>query len=206
MIDAVAGAEGVVAGVFAQEGGQQPGGEISVVGLIEEAAPGVGVEAAHPFAEGGMFVESFGGEGGETEKDEGGIIDGLVGGDGEVVFPAGRVGLESAGDGAEIGHEAEDALGLAAFEGDEIAVGVDRVFGAGFGGGVWRGGGGRPGSERRCGLIAELSAGQRWAVFRAGSAGRAGRVRQGLGMAGSGKAETETQADENDDTTQTHHP
>jgi hypothetical protein len=35
------------------------------------------------------------------------------------------VGLRAGGDGAEVGHEAEDALGLHALEGDGVAVGVD---------------------------------------------------------------------------------
>jgi len=37
----VAGAEGEVAGVLAKDGGQEAGREIGVVGLVEEAAPGV---------------------------------------------------------------------------------------------------------------------------------------------------------------------
>jgi len=80
-----------------------------------------------------MFVQGFGGEGGEAEKDEGGVVERLVGGDGEVVFPAGRVGLGSAGDGAEIGHEAEDALGLAPFEGMGLPLASTGSLGCGLG-------------------------------------------------------------------------
>ena len=89
--DAVLVAEGVVAGVLVQEAGQQPGGEIGAVGLVEEAAPGVGVEAADAFAEGGVRIDAFGGERGDPEEDEGGVVEGLMGGDFEVVFPAGRM-------------------------------------------------------------------------------------------------------------------
>jgi len=90
--NAVPLAERVEAGVFVEEAGEKPGGEIGAVGLIEEASPGVGVESADSFAESGMLIEAFGGERGETEKEEGGIIEGLMGGDGEVVLPARGMG------------------------------------------------------------------------------------------------------------------
>ncbi len=71
-----------------------------------------------------MGVDAFGGEGCDAEEDEGGVVEGLAGGDLEVIFPGRRRGDCTAGDGAEVGHEAEDALGLSAAEGDGIAVGV----------------------------------------------------------------------------------
>ena len=71
-----------------------------------------------------MLIEAFGGDGGEAEKEEGGVIEGLMGRDGEVVLPAGGMGLGAGGDRAEVGHEAEDALGLLSFERDGIAVGI----------------------------------------------------------------------------------
>lgn len=46
-------------------------------------------------------------------------------GDGEVVLPAGGMGLGAGGDGAEVRHEAEDALGLLAFERDGIAISIE---------------------------------------------------------------------------------
>ena len=52
-------AEGVVTRVLMEQAGQQPRRQIGVVGLIEETAPGVGVEAAHALAEAGcMFMPS----------------------------------------------------------------------------------------------------------------------------------------------------
>ena len=121
----VAMAEGIVAGVLVEQRGEQPGGEIGAVGLIEEAAPGVGPEAGDAFAEGGMRVQAFGGEGRKTEEEEGGVVKGLVGGDVEVVLPTGWMDLGAGGDGAEVGHEAEDAVGLLELEGDGVAVLVD---------------------------------------------------------------------------------
>lgn len=72
-----------------------------------------------------MLIEAFGGDGGEAEKDEGGVIECLMAGDGEVVLPAGSMGLGAGGDGAEVRHEAEDALGLLAFERDGIAISIE---------------------------------------------------------------------------------
>ncbi len=120
-------AEGVVAGVFAQGAGEDEGGEVGAVGLVEEAAPGVGVEAVDAFAEDGVRVEAFGGDGGEAEEEEGGGVEGLAGGDMEVVLPAGGVDGGAGGDGAVVGQDAEDALGLAPIERDGVAVGVDVV-------------------------------------------------------------------------------
>src|ERR1700722_10723939 len=68
--NAVPVAERVEAGVFVEEAREKPGGEIGAVGLIEEASPGVGVEAADSFAESGMLIEGFGTERGKAEKDE----------------------------------------------------------------------------------------------------------------------------------------
>ena len=116
-----------------KDAGQQPGGEISVVGLIEEPAPGVGLEVRPiPLPRTGCSSKAFAGEGGETEEDEGGIIRRLVGGDGEVVSKAERVGGDSAGDGAEIGHEAENAFRLLMLQRHGVAVGVAIDLGCGF--------------------------------------------------------------------------
>ncbi len=79
------------------------------------------------FAEDGVRVEAFGGDGGEAEKEEGRGVEGLAGGDVEVVLPAGRVDGGAGGDGAVVGEDAEDALGLAAVERDGVAVGVGVV-------------------------------------------------------------------------------
>ena len=81
-------AEGVVAGVLVEEAGQQPRGEVGSIGLVEEAAPGVSVEAGDAFAEDGMGIKTFGGEGGQAEEDEGRVVGGLVGGDLKVIDPA----------------------------------------------------------------------------------------------------------------------
>ena len=84
---------GVVARVFVQEGGQDPGGLIGAVGLVEEAAPEVSPEdgvAAVAGVEGGMRVLPVGGGGGEAEEDEGGVVEGLTCGDFEALFEAGR--------------------------------------------------------------------------------------------------------------------
>ena len=127
--DAVAGSEGVVAGVFVEDGGEKPRREKRVVGLVDKTAPDVLAEPVNAFAERGVLVGPLREEGGEAEKEERGVVEGLMGGDGEVVFEAGRRGLGSAGNGTEIGHEAEDAGRLAAFEGDGVAVGVDGGLG-----------------------------------------------------------------------------
>jgi hypothetical protein len=90
--NAVPVAERVEAGVFVEEAGEKLGGEIGAVGLIDEASPGVGVEAADSFAEGGMLIEAFCAERGEAERHERGVIEGLMCGDGEVVLPTGGMG------------------------------------------------------------------------------------------------------------------
>lgn len=131
--DGMTVAESVVAGVLMEKAGQQPGGEIGSVGLVEEAAPGVGVEAVDTFAENGMGVKTFGGEGGQSEEDEGRVVGSLVGGDLEVVDPAGGMRRGAARDGAEVGHEAEDALRLLSVQWDGVSVSVQRNVGAGCG-------------------------------------------------------------------------
>ncbi len=135
--DGVAAAEWVETGVLMEEAGKEPGGEVGAVGFVDEAAPGVGVEAGDALAEGGVLVEAFGGDGGEAEEEEGGVVECLVGGDVEVVLPAGGRGAGACGDGAEVGHEAEDAGGLLTFEGDGVSV---RVLRNGSGGIARRGG------------------------------------------------------------------
>ena len=117
-------AERIVTSVLVEEARQQPRGEIGSVGLVEEAAPGVGVEAVDAFAENGMRVKTFSGEGGQAEEDEGRVVGSLVSGDLEVIVPAGGMRRGAAGDGAEVGHEAKDALGLLSVERDGISVRV----------------------------------------------------------------------------------
>ncbi len=77
------------------------------------------------FAEDGVRVEAFGGDGGEAEEEKGGGVEGLAGRYMEVVLPAGGVDGGAGGDGAVVGEDAEDALGLTAVERDGVAVGVD---------------------------------------------------------------------------------
>ena len=120
----MAAAEGVEAGVLMEEAGKEEGGEVGAVGLVDEAAPGVGVETGDSLAEGGVLVEAFGGDGGEAEEEEGGVVECLVGGDVEVVLPAGGRGAGTCGDGAEVGHEAEDAGGFLAVKRDGISLSV----------------------------------------------------------------------------------
>jgi hypothetical protein len=79
-----------------------------------------------------MLIEAFGGEGGETKKDETGVVEGLMAGDGEVVLPSGGMRLGACGDGAEVGHEAEDALWLLALEWNGIAIGIKGDGPSGF--------------------------------------------------------------------------
>ena len=52
--DAALVAQGVIAGVLVEDAGQEPSGEIGIVSLVEETAPGVGIEASDAFAEGWM--------------------------------------------------------------------------------------------------------------------------------------------------------
>ena len=131
--DGMTVAESVVAGVLMEKAGQQPRGEIGSIGLVEEAAPGVGVEAVDAFAEDGVGVKTFGSKGSQAEKDEGRVVGGLVGGYLEVVDPAGGMRRSAAGDGAKVGHEAKDALGLLSVEWDWISVRIQRNVGAGRG-------------------------------------------------------------------------
>jgi hypothetical protein len=88
--DGMTVAKGIVAGVLMEEARQRPRGEIGPIGLVEEAAPGVGVEAVDAFAENGMRIKTFGGEGGQAEEDERRVVGSLMGGDLEVIVPAGR--------------------------------------------------------------------------------------------------------------------
>ena len=85
-------AHGIVTRVLVQEAGQQPCAEIGAVGLVEEAAPGVGPESADAFAQNGVGVDAFRGQRGDAEEDEGGVVEGLTSGDLEVVLPARRMG------------------------------------------------------------------------------------------------------------------
>lgn len=119
-------AEGVVTGVLVEEAGEQPRGEVGSISLVEESAPGVCVEAVDTFAEDGMRVKTFSSEGGQAEKDEGRVVGGLVGGDLEVIDPAGEMRRGAAGDGAEVGHESKDSLRLLSVEWDRISVSVQR--------------------------------------------------------------------------------
>ena len=123
--DAVAIAEGVEAVVLVEERGEEPGAEVSAVGFIDEAAPEIGPERGGTVVEGGVGIDAVGGDAGEAEEDEGGVVEGLFGGDFEVVVPAGRVDLGAGRDGTEVGHEAKDSLGLLAGKGDGVAVGVE---------------------------------------------------------------------------------
>jgi hypothetical protein len=131
--DCMTVAESIITGVLVEKARQQPRGEIGSVGLVEEAAPGVGVEAVDAFAEDRMGVKTFGSDGGQAEKDEGRVVGGLVGGDLEVIDPAGWMRRGAAGDGAEVGHEAKDALRLLPAERDRISVSVQRNVRAGRG-------------------------------------------------------------------------
>ena len=88
-----------------------------------------------------MLVHPLGGERSEAEKDEAGVVEGLVGGDVEVIFPPERVRGDPGGYGAEVGHEAEDALRLLVLQRDGIAVGVAIDLGCGLRAGI-RGAGG----------------------------------------------------------------
>ena len=80
-----------------------------------------------------MGVETFGGEGGQAEEDEGRVVGSLVGSDLEVIVPARGMRRRAAGDGAKVGHETKDALGLLSVEWDGISVRVQRNIGAGLG-------------------------------------------------------------------------
>ena len=80
-----------------------------------------------------MRVKTFGGERSQAEKDEGRVVGGLMGGDLEVVDLAGGMGRGAAGDGAEVGHEAKDALRLLSAKWDGISVSVQRNVWAGRG-------------------------------------------------------------------------
>ncbi len=65
----------------------------------------------------------------------------------------------SAGDGAEVGHETENALGLLALKRNGLAVGVEGVLPWGWFlllGGVWRGRGGLLGGVGRIGGHEEI--------------------------------------------------
>ena len=68
--DGVSVAERVVAGILAERAGEHEGRKIGAVGLIEQAAPGVGIEAVDALAEGGVRVEPFGGDAGEAQEEE----------------------------------------------------------------------------------------------------------------------------------------
>ena len=78
-----------------------------------------------------MGVKTFGGEGGQAEENEGRVVGGLAGGNLEVIVPAGRMRCGAAGHGAEVGHEAKDALWLLSVEWDGIAINVQRKVRAG---------------------------------------------------------------------------
>ena len=80
-----------------------------------------------------MGVKTFGGEGSQAEENEGRVVGSLAGGDPEVIVPAGRMRRGAAGDGAEVGHKAKDALRLLSVEWDGIAINVQRKVRAGRG-------------------------------------------------------------------------
>ena len=73
-----------------------------------------------------MGVKTFGGEGGQSEENEGRVVGGLAGGNLEVILPAGRMRRGAAGNGAEVGHETKDALRLLSVEWDGITISVQR--------------------------------------------------------------------------------
>src|SRR5208282_3794442 len=76
-----------------------------------------------------MFIHGFGRQGREAKKNEGRVVGSLSSCDSKVILPAGWVRRCSARDGAEIWHEAQDALGLAAFERNWVSVRVNGLLG-----------------------------------------------------------------------------
>src|ERR1019366_381502 len=136
--------------------------------LVQESAPVKGVEAGGTFSQGGLFVHAFCAERGQAEEDEAGVVEGLMGGDVEVIAPPERVWGDPGGYGAEVGHEAENALGLLVLQRDGIAVAVAIDLGHRLrGGGALSGGGaeeklrGRVGEGRTgCGLCQRASRGE----------------------------------------------
>lgn len=119
--DVVRTAESVLASIFVERAGEQPGREVGIVGFVEEAPPRVGVKAIDTLSERSVGVHALGRQGSKTEEDEGGVVEGLVIGDCEVVLPTGGRWFGTAGDSAEVRHQAEDALWLPSFERDRIA-------------------------------------------------------------------------------------
>src|ERR1017187_718062 len=87
----VRAAEGVKARVLMEQAGQEEGAQVGVVGLVQESAPGIGVEAGGAFSQGGVFVHAFCAERGQAEEDEAGVVEGLMGGDVEAIAPPERV-------------------------------------------------------------------------------------------------------------------
>ncbi len=102
----------IVAFVLMENRWQDEDDPVVAVGPIEEAAPVVSSEAGNSLTEFGVLVGCLSLEGGEAGKQVSRIIEVILSGEPET-FLWSRGGREGAGaDGAKIGHDAEDALGL----------------------------------------------------------------------------------------------
>jgi len=103
---------GVIALVLMKNGGQGEDDEVVSIGFVEEAAPIISAEAWHALPELRMRIRSLSNHGSQANEDEGGIVEGVFGGDDEGLLGSGRRSNGAGTDGAEIRHDTEDALGL----------------------------------------------------------------------------------------------
>ena len=113
-------AEGVEAGVLVEEDGIGAADHEVFVGGVGEGVPVVAAVADKALVELGDGVAVHGEAGLDAGDEEGGVVEAVAGCQDELFLRGYGGELGVCGDGAEVGHDAEDALGLL---GDAVGVG-----------------------------------------------------------------------------------
>jgi len=107
-----AAAFGVVAFVLMKKGGKGIEHQVIAIGPVHETAPVILAEAGRSVAQLRVGVRSFSNGGSESYKSKRRIVEGVPCGDEESLTRCGGSRLRAGADGDEIGHHAENAIGL----------------------------------------------------------------------------------------------
>ena len=105
-------AEGVEAVVLMEEDGADATDHEVFVGRVGEGVPVVAAVTRDSLMKFGVGVAVHGEAGLDAGDEEGGVVEAILACEDELFFRCLRRELGVCGDGAEVGHDAEDALGL----------------------------------------------------------------------------------------------